>query len=59
MEKFPIARLKKGNDYLSPEIEIISDDSLNEEAKFKLTMFLNKWLTNYINEVLGDLDETY
>ena len=54
-KNFPIARLKKGNDYLSPEIEVISDDSLNEEAKFKLTMFLNKWLTNYINEVLGDL----
>ena len=27
----PIARLKKGNDYLSPEIEIIADDSLNDE----------------------------
>ena len=51
----PIARLKRGNDYLSPEIDIISDDSLNEESKLKLTVFLNKWLINYINEVLGDL----
>ena len=34
-----IARLKKGNDYLSPEIEIIADDSLNEESKMK---FLNR-----------------
>ncbi len=50
-----IARLKKGNDYLNPGIEIIADDTLDEESKSKLYMFLNKWLTNYINEVLGDL----
>ncbi len=51
----PIARLKKGNDYLSPEIEIISDDSLNEDSKIKLTNFLSKWVSEYINDVLGDL----
>ena len=51
----PIARLKKGNNYLNPEIDIIADDSLNEEAKSKLNIFLHKWLTNHINEVLGDL----
>jgi ATP-dependent RNA helicase SUPV3L1/SUV3 len=51
----PIARLKKGNDYLNPDIDIIADDSLNEDSKSKLTIFLNKWLRNYINEVLGDL----
>ena len=51
----PIARLKKGSNYLSPEIEIIADDSLNEVSRLKLTSFLNKWLENYINEVLGDL----
>jgi len=50
-----IARLKKGNDYLSPEIEIIADDSLNEVSKMKLLKFLNIWLGDYINEVLGDL----
>ena len=51
----PIARLKKGNDYLTPEIEVIADDSLNTDSKSKLTIFLNKWLGDYINEVLGDL----
>ncbi len=51
----PIARLKKGNDYLSPDIDIISDDSLNVESKSKLIIFLNKWLLNHINVVLGDL----
>ena len=54
-KKNPIARLKKGNDYLSPEIEIISDDSLSDESKSKLTKYLNKWLSSFINEVLGDL----
>ncbi len=51
----PIARLKKGSNYLNPDIDIIADDSLNDESKFKLTKFLYKWLKNYINEVLGDL----
>ena len=51
----PIAIIKKGSDYLSPEIDIIADDSLSEESKSKLILFLNKWLTSHINEVLGDL----
>ena len=51
----PIARLKKGNDYLNPEIDIIADDALNESTKSKLNTFLTKWLTNYINETLSDL----
>ena len=51
----PIARLKKGNDYLSPEIDVIADDSLSEESKAKLIIFLNKWFNHYKNEILGDL----
>ena len=51
----PIARLKKGGNYLSPVIEIIADDSLNENSKLKLSNFLSRWLENYINDVLGDL----
>ena len=51
----PIARLKKGNDYLNPEIDIIADDSLNEDSKVKLTRFLNNWLYDYVNSELGDL----
>ena len=54
-KKNPIARLKKGNDYLNPDIDIIADDSLNEESKSKLNIFLQKWLSNHIDEVLGDL----
>ena len=51
----PIAFLKKGNDYLNPEIDIIADDSLKLDSKTRLISYLNKWLRNYTNEVLGDL----
>ncbi len=51
----PIARLKKGSNYLSPNIDIIADEALNEESRSRLIIFLNKWLANYINVVLGDL----
>jgi ATP-dependent RNA helicase SUPV3L1/SUV3 len=54
-KKNPIAWLKKGNDYLNPDIDIIADESLTEDSKSKLIVFLNKWLSNHINEVLGDL----
>ena len=50
-----IARLKKGNDYLSPEVEIIADDAISDESKLKLSKFLHKWLSNYIHSLLGDL----
>ncbi len=51
----PIAWLKKGNDYLNPEIDIIADDSLNLDSKTRLITYLNKWLNSYINDLLGDL----
>ena len=51
----PIARIKKGNNYLNPEIEILADDSLNLECNEKLALFLNEWLLDHINDVLGDL----
>ena len=51
----PVARLKKGSNYLTPEIDVIADESLNEDSKSKLMKFLNNWLAKYINEVLGDL----
>ena len=51
----PIAWLKKGQNYLSPEITIIADEILNIESKSKLILYLNKWLRTYNNEILGDL----
>ena len=54
-KNYPIARLKKGNDYLNPEVDVIADESLSTDSKIKLISYLNKWLSNYIYEVLGDL----
>ena len=51
----PIARLKKGSNYLNPEFDIVADDSLDKTSKIKLTNFLANWLKNYINDILGDL----
>lgn len=51
----PVAVLRKGNNYLNPEIFIIADDALNKESESKLNIFLNKWLKAYINKLLGDL----
>jgi len=51
----PIAKIKKGKNYLSPEVEIISDEALDAEAKEELFYFLNDWLNKYISEELNDL----
>ena len=51
----PIAKIKKGKNYLSPEVEIISDEALDVEAKEELLHFLNDWLSRYISEELNDL----
>ena len=50
-----IARLKKGNNYLSPDIEILSDDALDDLSKTKLEIFLKDWVGTYIKEELEDL----
>ena len=54
-KKNAIARLKKGNNYLNPEVEILADDALKDVSNSKLELFLKNWLNNHIKEVLGDL----
>ena len=51
----PIAKIRKGENYLTPEIEIISDDSLPLVEKKELEKFLKNWIDTHINEILGDL----
>jgi ATP-dependent RNA helicase SUPV3L1/SUV3 len=51
----PIAKIKKGSDYLTPEIEIIADDALPKNSENNLNSFLKLWLENYINDELSDL----
>ncbi len=50
-----IAKLRKGNNYLHPEIEIIADENLEINSKAELLFFLNTWLKNYVAEELKDL----
>ena len=51
----PIAKIKKGENYLNPEIEIIADDALPLDVKKELEQFTRDWISAYVNEVLGDL----
>jgi ATP-dependent RNA helicase SUPV3L1/SUV3 len=51
----PIAIIKKGENYLNPEIEIITDEALPLEVQKELEQFTKNWLSSYINEVLKDL----
>jgi len=50
-----IAKVKKGENYLSPEIEIVADEALPLEIKKQLEQFIQNWITSYIGEFLGDL----
>ncbi len=50
-----IAKIKKGNDYLNPLIEIVADDSIHKDSKENLEIFLKKWFSEYINTELKDL----
>ena len=51
----PIAKIKKGKNYLYPEIDIIADDSLPYQSREDLIEFLNSWMKSYISEQLSDL----
>ena len=51
----PIARIKKGENYLTPQIEVIADDALPPDKKKELEQCIKKWISIHISEVLGDL----
>tara|TARA_Y100000591_G_scaffold249778_1_gene221009 strand:+ start:487 stop:2967 length:2481 start_codon:yes stop_codon:yes gene_type:complete len=51
----PIAKLQKGKDYLSPEIDLIIDDMIEIDDRNKLKIFLEKWIINKINLELNNL----
>ena len=50
-----IAKIKKGRNYLSPEIEIIADEALEIGMKEVLLSSLNNWIRDLISEQLNDL----
>ncbi len=53
--KFAIAKLSSGNDYLSPNFELIVDDILEQNQRQKLSLFIKKWIQNKIETVLKSL----
>jgi ATP-dependent RNA helicase SUPV3L1/SUV3 len=52
---FAIAKLIAGNDYLSPNLDLIVDDILETDQRKKLNLFLKKWIKNKIDTVLQSL----
>ena len=54
-EKFPIATLSAGKNYLNPDIILIVDDILENNHRQKLSEFLDKWIKEKINIVLKSL----
>ena len=53
--KFPIAKINSGKDYLSPNLDVIVDEILEQKQKQKLSDFLKKWLDEKINFELKSL----
>jgi ATP-dependent RNA helicase SUPV3L1/SUV3 len=51
----PVAKIKKGENYLTPEIEIIADDAMPLDEKKELEQYLKNWIDSHIKEVLNDL----
>ena len=52
----PVAKIKKGSNYLSPEIDIIADEALDINFRKDLIISLNLWIKNLISEELKDLN---
>ena len=52
---FSIAKLVKGKDYLSPELELIIDDMVEVRERNKLSFFLEKWIKEKIETDLKSL----
>ena len=53
--KYPIAKLAPGKDYLSPEIDLIIDDMIEYSDQKILSDYLNKWISNKVNLELDSL----
>ena len=53
--KYPIAKLSPGKDYLNPEIELIIDDMIEFTEQKELKDYLLKWLSNKITIELDSL----
>ncbi len=53
--KFPIAKLSTGIDYLNPNFTLLIDDIIDQGPKQKLNEYIYGWIQTKINEVLKSL----
>ena len=54
-EKFPIAKLIAGKDYLNPGIDLIVDEMIENEDKNRLSLYLQNWISKKILTELKSL----
>ncbi len=50
-----IAQIMPGKNYLEPNVNLITDDILDDNSRNKLISFLNDWILKFINLELKDL----
>jgi len=55
--KFPIAKLSTGTDYLNPSFNLLIDDIIEQGPKKKLNDYIYKWIQAKVNKVLKSLIE--
>ncbi len=53
--KYPIAKLSTGTDYLNPNFNLIIDDIIDQGPKQKLNEYIYKWIQTKINVTLKSL----
>ncbi len=53
--KYPIAKLSVGSDYLSPNFDLIIDETIDQSPKQKLEEYISKWINIKINTILKSL----
>ena len=55
LERYPIANLSPGKDYLNPELSLIIDDMVETSDQLQLSNYLMNWLNNKIKDDLKSL----
>ncbi len=53
--KYPIAKLTPGSDYLNPQIYLVVDEMIENDEKLKLNLYLQKWINEKIDTELKSL----
>ena len=53
--KYPIAKLTPGSDYLNPQIYLVVDEMIENDEKLKLNSYLQKWVNEKIETELKSL----